>query len=93
MTIKKLTYGVYGGLAGGLVFGLMMAMMGMLPMIGQMVGMPSAAIGFVAHMLISAIIGVAFAVVLHWTGVRAGVATGLVYGLRPACSPIDSAKS
>ena len=81
MMTKKLAYGVYGGLAGGLVFGFMMAMMGMLPMIGQMVGAPSAAAGFAVHMVNSAVIGLAFAMILHWIGARGGLATGLAYGL------------
>ena len=44
MKTENLKLGVYGGLVGGVVFGGMMAMMGMLPMIGSMVGHPSAAL-------------------------------------------------
>ena len=46
MNVRNITLGVYGGLAGGVVFGALMAMMGMLPMIGMMVGVPSAVVGF-----------------------------------------------
>ena len=60
MSIKN---GVFGGLAGGIVFGIMMGMMGMLTMIGEMVGSPNAIVGFVVHMINSAIIGGAFAIV------------------------------
>lgn len=82
MSGKNLRLGIYGGLAGGLVFGLLMGMMGMLPMIGQMVGVPSAAAGFAVHMLMSAAIGAAFAVLLgrlarEWRG---ALGTGVGYG-------------
>ncbi len=46
MNVRNIKLGAYGGLAGGVVFGAMMGMMGMLPMIGKMVGHPSAVTGF-----------------------------------------------
>ncbi len=82
MNTRNIKFGVYGGLAGGVVFGAMMAMMGMLPMIGKMVGHPSAVTGFLAHLVISALIGASFAVLfrrfLH--GLSGGLGYGLVYG-------------
>ena len=80
MTFTSIRHGVYGGLAGGVVFGAMMGMMGMLSMIGNMMGLPSAWAGFVVHMMISAIIGGTFALLVHWTGWRAGIGSGLAYG-------------
>ena len=80
MGMTSLKRGVYGGLLGGLVFGAMMAMTGMLPMIGNMVGVPSAWVGFFAHMGISATIGGSFAVLLTASGLRGGVWSGLAYG-------------
>ena len=80
MTLTHIKHGVVGGLAGGVVFGAMMGLMGMLSMIGNMMGMPSALGGFFVHMMISATIGGTFAVLVHWTGWRAGVGTGLAYG-------------
>ena len=80
MTLTHIKHGVYGGLAGGVVFGALMGMMGMLSMVGNMMGIPSAWGGFVVHMMISAIIGGTFALLVHWTGWRAGVGTGLAYG-------------
>jgi hypothetical protein len=76
MTLTSIKHGVYGGLAGGLVFGAMMGIMGMLSMIGNMMGMPSAWGGFLIHMVISAMIGGAFALLVQWTGWRGGVAPG-----------------
>ena len=44
-----------------------------------MVGLPSAWVGFFVHMVISATIGGSFAVLLNASGLRGGVASGLVY--------------
>lgn len=82
MNGKDMKAGVLGGLAGGLVFGVMMGMMGMLPMIGSMVGIPTAPAGFVLHMVNSAIIGAAFGVLFGRAAatMTGGLWTGLSYG-------------
>ncbi len=82
MSTKELKLGAYGGFAGGLIFGAMMGMMGMLPMIGSMVGQPTAGAGFVVHMVNSVIIGAGFAIVLgrFVNGTGSGVGLGLAYG-------------
>lgn len=54
--------GVAGGLSGGIVFGVLMALMGMLPMIASLVGSSSAALGFLVHLVISVLIGLALTV-------------------------------
>jgi len=79
MNARDIRLGIYGGLIGGLLFGALMAKMGMLPMIGKMVGFPSAGVGFLVHMGNSAIIGAAFAI-LFSRSIR-GIASGLGYGL------------
>ncbi len=83
MKLKQLLNGIAGGLAGGVVFGMMMGMMGMLPMIGKMVGQPSAVAGFFVHMINSAIIGAGFAIVFGRlaTRVKAGLGFGSLYGV------------
>ena len=82
MNAKRIKQGVLGGMAGGAVFGMIMAMMGMLPMIGKMVGQPTALAGFAVHMVNSVIIGVAFAVLFGHRvgGLRSGLASGMIYG-------------
>ena len=82
MSTRELKWGAYGGVAGGLIFGAMMGVMGMLPMIGSMVGQPTAAVGFVVHMVNSTIIGAAFAIVLgrFVRGTASGLGAGLAYG-------------
>jgi len=82
MNYRNLKHGLVSGLGGGVVFGVMMAMMGTLPMIGKMVGIPTATAGFVVHMLISGAIGISFALVFNWMvrGVPSGSAFGLFFG-------------
>ncbi len=82
MNVRNIKLGAYGGLVGGVVFGAMMGMMGMLPMIGKMVGHPSAITGFLVHLVNSALIGAAFATLfdrfVH--GKSGGLGYGLLYG-------------
>ncbi|NJO81750.1 MAG: hypothetical protein HC828_02575 [Blastochloris sp.] len=79
---QKVIAGVVGGLVGGVVFGMLMAMMGMLPMIAGMVGSSSAVVGFLVHMVISAVIGASFAVLFgaRSTTYAQGAIWGLLYG-------------
>ena len=51
VSFQNIKHGIYGGLAAGLVFGGLMGMMGTFPLIGQMVGVPSAAAGFFVYMV------------------------------------------
>jgi hypothetical protein len=83
MNTKQIIRGIVGGLAGGMVFGMMMGMMGMLPMIGKMVGQPSAVVGFMVHMFNSAVIGAMFSIAFGRvsTSVKSGVGFGTVYGV------------
>ncbi len=82
MNLRNIALGVYSGLTGGIVFGAMMGAMGMLPMIGKMVGYPTAVAGLLVHLINSAIIGAGFAVVIgrFVNGIRGGVSKGLLYG-------------
>ena len=80
--LKRLVPGALAGLVGGVLFGILMAVMGMLPMVAMLVGSKDGLVGFVVHLVISAIIGLGFALVL---GDRAdslgrGALWGGVYG-------------
>ena len=79
MNLRNIQNGAVAGIAGGIVFGIMMGMMGMLPMIGQMAGLPNAFAGFLIHLVISALIGGSFAVLFQAFAKTTG--TGLGYGL------------
>jgi uncharacterized membrane protein YagU involved in acid resistance len=70
--------GALAGLAGGVVFG---AMMGMLPMVAMLVGSTSAAVGAVVHLVISAGLGVLFALVVPSLRTGMMLAAGAVYGV------------
>lgn len=75
--------GVIGGIAGGVVFGMLMQMMGMMPMIAMMVGSESVLVGWILHLIISAVTGVLF-VMMFGSKVSTnadGVRYGLIYGL------------
>lgn len=80
--ITDVKRGAIGGLAGGVPFGIMMGMMGMLPMIGGMLGMPSTIAGFAVHMMMSAMIGAGFGLVAGQIASHAkpAVLAGLAYG-------------
>jgi hypothetical protein len=77
---QRLIAGGVGGLVGGIVFG---AMMGMLPMVAMLVRSESAGVGFVVHLVISAIIGAGFGLVFGtWAlDLKGGVLWGAVYGI------------
>jgi uncharacterized membrane protein YagU involved in acid resistance len=83
MNFRQILNGIIGGLAGGAVFGMMMGMMGMLPMIGKMVGQPSAIAGFIVHMINSGIIGAAFAIIFGRSAasIKGGLGFGSLYGV------------
>jgi hypothetical protein len=85
--LPKLRQGILGGLLGGLVFAAIMLVnrtlndLGMmaLPLIGSLVGQPSPWIGFVVHMLNSAVIGALY--VLLFRRIEKGMVDGLHYGM------------
>jgi hypothetical protein len=78
---QPLLVGALSGVAGGVVFGLMMsmAMPPMMGMIGSLVGAPG--LGWVVHLVFSAIIGAGFGLVLgRWATAAWGQAAGLGLG-------------
>ncbi len=79
---KDMKLGAYAGLAGGLIFGAMMAIMGTLPMIGKMVGDPSAQTGFLIHLVISVVIGGSFSTLFgrFVNDASSALGYGLLYG-------------
>ncbi len=79
----KLIAGAVAGLVGGVLFGILMGMMGMLPMVAGLIRSDNAVVGFIVHMVLSAIIGAGFGLVF---GARAldfqsGGLWGAVYGV------------
>jgi uncharacterized membrane protein YagU involved in acid resistance len=82
-TLQSLGWGVVASLAGGLLFSLIMVAIGFLPTVAELVGGASPGLGFVVHMVISALIGMSFGLLLQYEApnLGSGVAWGLVYGL------------
>jgi len=75
--------GVIAGLVGGLVFGMMMAMMSMLPMVAGLIGSDNVVVGFMVHMVISAVIGASYGFIAprlpsSW---MMTIGAGIVYGV------------
>ena len=79
----RLAAGVAGGLAGGVVFGILMQLMGMMPMVAMLVGAESTAVGWVVHLVISAFIGVTYALIFaRWADrLPIGAVLGIGYGV------------
>jgi uncharacterized membrane protein YagU involved in acid resistance len=79
---RRIVAGVIGGVAGGLAFGALMGMMGMLPMVAGLVGSNSAVVGFIVHMVLSALIGAGFGLAFgaQSHSYAQGAGWGLAYG-------------
>ena len=75
--------GALGGIIGGVPFGMLMGMMGMLPMVAMLVKSESAVVGFVLHMVISTLTGIAFAYIFgaKISSIGSGTKSGLIYGV------------
>lgn len=78
---------IVGGLAGGLAFGVMLHLLGMMPVIGALYGMESAAAGWVAHLFHSVVFGLVYAGVVgtprfaeYGRRESTGAVAGAVYG-------------
>lgn len=82
-TLQSLGWGAVASLAGGLLFSLVMVAVGFLPTVAHLVGGASPLLGFVVHLIISALIGMSFGLLFQYEAptLGAGVAWGLVYGL------------
>ena len=80
-TVRVLT-GAVGGIAGGVLFGLLMQMMGMIPMVAQLVGSDSSAVGWLVHLAISAFIVATYGILCARYAARLvpAAVTGLLYG-------------
>jgi uncharacterized membrane protein YagU involved in acid resistance len=82
-TLQSLGWGAVASLAGGLLFSLIMVAVGFLPTVAALVGGASPVLGFVVHMIISALIGMSFGLLFQYEApnLGSGVTWGLVYGL------------
>jgi uncharacterized membrane protein YagU involved in acid resistance len=74
--------GACAGVAGGLVFGAAMASYGQLPTVASIVRVDSPTVGFVVHMVIAAVVGAGFALLVANQRTRTSetIFWGLIYG-------------
>lgn len=72
--------GILAGLAGGVIFGIMMQMMGIMAMLAMMMGSKSDLVGWMIHLMISAIFGLAYGLIGYKISSKWAVA-GLVFGM------------
>ena len=80
---KHIKAGIFSGVLAGVIFGALMGMMGMLPMVAMLTGSESAVVGFIVHIIFSAIIGATFAIFFGSTAENdrtASVGLGIAYG-------------
>ncbi len=82
-TLTAMKWGVLASLAGGLIFGLIMITTGTLPKVAGIVGGTSPALGFIIHLVVSALIGMTFGLLFRYEApnLGSGIAWGLLYGL------------
>ncbi|MFE5814024.1 hypothetical protein ACFQ6S_11540 [Streptomyces sp. NPDC056479] len=77
--MRNAGFGALAGLAGGLVFGEVMVLIGYLPTVAAIVRTDSSVVGFAVHLLIAAIIGSVFGVLVAHQ--RELLFWGLAYGV------------
>lgn len=82
-TLRSLGWGAVASLAGGLLFSLVMVTTGVLPNVAELAGGTSPVLGFLVHMVISALIGMSYGVLFQYESpnLGSGIAWGMVYGL------------
>ncbi len=76
---SSVSNGIVAGLGGGLIFGILMQMMGMISMIAMMMGSKSDLVGWLIHLMISAVFGLIYGVLAYRIS-SSWVVSGLVYG-------------
>ncbi|WP_343421437.1 hypothetical protein [Candidatus Flexifilum breve] len=81
--VTSVVQGITAALIGGSVFGVQMAVGGMLPMVAQLVGSQNPVVGFVMHLIISAIIGAVYGAIAPRlpAGWLVAMGAGIVYGV------------
>jgi uncharacterized membrane protein YagU involved in acid resistance len=82
-TMYSLGWGAAASLAGGLLFSLVMLATSALPRVARLVGGTSSLLGFIVHLVISAIIGMSYGLLFRREAPDkgSGLAWGLLYGL------------
>jgi uncharacterized membrane protein YagU involved in acid resistance len=82
-SLESLGRGALASVAGGLVFSLIMLSIGALPRVAAIVGGNSSVLGFIVHLVISALIGMSFGLLFQHEAPNfgSGIVWGMLYGL------------
>jgi uncharacterized membrane protein YagU involved in acid resistance len=82
-SLESLGRGALASVAGGLVFSLIMLSIGALPRVAAIVGGNSSVLGFIVHLVISALIGMSFGLLFQHEApnLGSGIVWGMLYGL------------
>jgi uncharacterized membrane protein YagU involved in acid resistance len=82
-SLESLGRGALASVAGGLVFSLVMLSIGALPRVAAIVGGNSSVLGFLVHLVISALIGMSFGLLFQHEApnLGSGIVWGMLYGL------------
>jgi uncharacterized membrane protein YagU involved in acid resistance len=82
-SLESLGRGALASVAGGLIFSLIMFGIDALPRVAAIVGGSSSVLGFIVHLLISALIGMSFGLLFRHEAPNLGasVVWGMLYGL------------
>lgn len=80
---NRVIAGIAGAVIAGLVLGVMMQMMGLMTDLSDVVGMDSAAVGWLIHLMMSVLFGLVYGLVLMAASVKLGANLGLgaAYGI------------
>ena len=80
---QRVGIGAMGGAVAGMVFGMMMNKLGMIGMVAMLVGSKSNVVGWVVHLSISMLIGIAFSLLMEkrLKNLTAGITYGMAYGI------------
>lgn len=80
--VRAISWGMVASIAGGLAFTVVMLWMDLLPAVAGLIGATSAIVGFIVHMVISAIIGGTYGLLFRReaTTLGASLVWGLIYG-------------
>lgn len=80
---NRILAGIAGAVIAGLVLGVMMQTMGMMTDLSDMLGMDSAAVGWIIHLMMSVLFGVVYGAVLMAASLKLGANLGLgaAYGV------------
>lgn len=80
---KRIIAGIAGAVIAGLVLGVMMQMMGLMTDLSDMLGMDSAAVGWIIHLMMSVVFGVVYGALLMAASTKMGANLGLgaAYGV------------